>query len=360
MRSSLRRLALPDGPSLGAMTAAVMRGNGLVGRKVDRLFEGPSPITHVIYVIKENRTYDQVLGDVPAAGDGSPADGDPALALFGHGEAARRPGGPAQDVAPNHRALALRFGLFDRFFVNSEASADGHNWATAAYSSDYVDKAFRWNYSGRGRTYDYEGFNRLPDYEPASNLPPLLSLPLTADDVAAFMRRYVPYLNASRDVSEPDSLYIWDAAARAGVTYKSYGEFIGTVSADDIAALNARKQKTYPDISPTVATVPTKLALELAPQLDLPRLRHVDAGRHDHRQLSGGADDAGRGRAHPRRSRRTRASRGIRGSAPGSTSSRDTSPRSTRATTRCLRSRSCASRRTTRLGCAATTPRRSS
>jgi YVTN family beta-propeller protein len=262
MRSSLRRVPLPDGPALARMTTAVMRGNGLVGPKLDRLFPGASPITHVIYVIKENRTYDQVFGDIRASGDGTPADGDPSLALFGNGEAARRPGGPAQDIAPNHRALALRFGLFDRFFVNSEASADGHNWSTAAYSSDYVDKAFRWNYSGRGRTYDYEGFNRLPDYEPASSLPPLLTLPLTADDVAAFMRRYVPYLNGSRDVAEPDTLYIWDAAARAGVTYRSYGEFIGTVSADDIAALNARVQKTYPDVSPTVATVPTKLALE--------------------------------------------------------------------------------------------------
>ena len=68
------------------------------------------------------------------------------------GEAARRPGGPPQDITPNHRALALRFGLFDRFFVNSEASPDGHNWSTAAFSTDYVDKAFRWSYSGRGRS----------------------------------------------------------------------------------------------------------------------------------------------------------------------------------------------------------------
>ena len=262
MRASLRRLPLPDGPALAEMTTAVMRANGLIGPRTERLFPGPSPITHVIYVIKENRTYDQVFGDLPASGDGTPADGDPALALFGSGEAARRPGGPPQSIAPNHRALALRFGLFDRFFVNAEASPDGHNWSTAAYSSDYVDKAFRWDYSGRGRTYDYEGFNRLPDYEPVSRLGPVLTLPLSAGDVAAFMRRYVPYLNGSRDVAEPDSLYLWDAAARSGVSYKTYGEFVGTVSADDVAALNARKQKSYPDISPTLATVPTKAALE--------------------------------------------------------------------------------------------------
>ncbi len=262
MRSSIRRLVLPDGPDLAAMTTTVMRANGLMGPPVTSLFPGPSPITHVIYIIKENRTYDQVLGDVPASGDGTPADGSADLALFGTGDTARRHRGVPQSIAPNHRALALRFGLFDRFFVNAEASADGHNWSTAAYSSDYVDKAFRLNYSGRGRTYDYEGFNRLPDYEPPSELPPLLHLPVTAADVVGYMRGFVPYLNAQRDVSEPDTLYIWDAAAKAGVSYRSYGEFVGTMSAADVQALNARRRKTYPDISPTVAALPTKRALE--------------------------------------------------------------------------------------------------
>ena len=262
MRSSIRRLPLPDGAALATMTTAVMRANGLMGAPVPSLFSGPSPITHVIYVIKENRTYDQVLGDVPASGDGTPADGAPDLALFGSSDTARRHRDVPQSIAPNHRALALRFGLFDRFFVNAEASADGHNWSTAAYSSDYVDKAFRLNYSGRGRTYDYEGFNRLPDYEPPSELPPLLHLPVTAADVVRFMRSFVPYLNAQRDVAEPDSLYLWDAAAKAGLSYRSYGEFVGTMSAADVDALNARRRKTYPDISPTVAALATKRALE--------------------------------------------------------------------------------------------------
>ena len=203
MRSSIRRLPLPDGAALATMTTAVMRANGLVGAPVTSLFPGPSPITHVIYVIKENRTYNQVLGDVPASGDGTPADGAPELALFGTSDTARKHRGVPQSIAPNHRALALRFGLLDRFFVNAEASADGHNWSTAAYSSDYVDKAFRLNYSGRGRTYDYEGFNRLPDYEPPSELPPLLHLPVTAADVVRFMRSFVPYLNAQRESRSP-------------------------------------------------------------------------------------------------------------------------------------------------------------
>jgi len=262
MGSSIRRVSVPTGADLAQMTSTVFRVNGLVGPRVDRLFSGPSPIKHVIYVIKENRTYDQVFGDVAAAGDGTPADGDPALAIFGRGAAARRPGGPAQDISPNHRRLALRFGLFDRFFVNAEASPDGHNWSTAAMSSDYVDKAFRWQYSGRGRTYDYEGFNRLPGYEPASSLAPLLTLPATADDIANFMREYVPYLHGGRDAAEPDSLYLWDAAARAGLTYRNYGEFIGVISDGDVKSVNARTAKPYPDLSATAATVPTKRALE--------------------------------------------------------------------------------------------------
>src|SRR6185295_19678667 len=77
---------------------------------------------HVIYVIKENRTYDQILGDLPGG------DGDPSLAFF------------PREVSPNHHALAERFGIFDRFFVNAEVSAQGHNWSTSAYTTDYTEK----------------------------------------------------------------------------------------------------------------------------------------------------------------------------------------------------------------------------
>jgi len=101
---------------------------------------------------------------------GTPRMENPILQFSGVATAAQRPDGTRQVVTPNHRALAQRFGLFDRFFVNSEASPDGHNWATAAFSTDYVDKGFRWEYSDRGRTYDWEGFNRLPDYEPPGDL----------------------------------------------------------------------------------------------------------------------------------------------------------------------------------------------
>jgi hypothetical protein len=134
------------------------------------------PIQHVIYVIKENRTYDQVLGDLKNG------DGDTSLLFF------------PRPVTPNHHALAERFGVFDRFFVNAEVSPDGHNWSTAAYATDYLEKTVPSNYSGRGRSYDYEGTNRgkIPD-----------------DDVA-----------------EPSSGYLWNLAQRAGITFRNYGEYV--------------------------------------------------------------------------------------------------------------------------------------
>ncbi len=259
---------IPDERRLYEYTRSVMRNNGLLGREKRSIFpDGRSPFKHVIYVIRENRTYDQVFGDIAAAGNGSAADGDPSVAIFGGGEAARSPAGSAQNVTPNGHALAARFGLLDRFFVNAEASPDGHNWSTAAFSSDYVDKGFRWNYSRRGRTYDYEGFNRLPSYQapstqPPVSLPSVFNLPATETDVANFLKRYVPYLNGGRDISEPETLYLWDAAERAGLSYRSYGEFVATVSKADVAEVNTHKRKKYPDISPTVTAFAAKRSLE--------------------------------------------------------------------------------------------------
>ncbi|MFZ4628525.1 MAG: alkaline phosphatase family protein, partial [Blastocatellia bacterium] len=130
----------------------------------------PSPIKHVIYVIKENRTYDQVLGDLKEG------NGDPSLCLFG------------EDVTPNQHALAREFVLLDNFYVDAEVSADGHNWSMGAYATDYVEKTWPTNYSRRGRTYDYEG---------------------------------------SKKIARPTGGYIWDYCARAGISYRSYGEFVG-------------------------------------------------------------------------------------------------------------------------------------
>lgn len=98
-----------------------------------------SPIEHVIYVVKENRTYDQVLGDL---GKGN---GDPSLTLFN------------SDSAPNHKKLAREFTLLDNFYVNADVSADGHNWSTSAIAPDYVQKMWPNSYAGRRKHYDYEG-----------------------------------------------------------------------------------------------------------------------------------------------------------------------------------------------------------
>ena len=103
---NISALPEPDDPALVRYTQAVLRNNGLLGPRQSGLFSGASPIKHVIYVIRENRTYDQLLGDLEKSGNGTRADGDPQLAIFGSGEAAQRTGGTAQDITPNYRALA--------------------------------------------------------------------------------------------------------------------------------------------------------------------------------------------------------------------------------------------------------------
>jgi phospholipase C len=111
----------------------------VAGHPVPRSPGEKSPIEHVIYIVKENRTYDQVLGDL---GKGN---GDPSLTLFG------------EQVSPNHHKLAREFVLLDNFYVNSDVSADGHNWSTAAIAPDYVQKMWPNSYAGRRKHYDYEG-----------------------------------------------------------------------------------------------------------------------------------------------------------------------------------------------------------
>jgi YVTN family beta-propeller protein len=259
---TISQIAEPDPGTLARYTSQVMRNDGLVGATDVRLFAGTSPIRHVVYIIRENRTYDQVFGDVERSGNGQPADGDPDLAILGDGSAASRPGGAAQEITPNAHALAQRFGLLDRFFVNSEASPDGHNWTDAAFSSDYVDKAYRWNYSHRGRTYDFQGLNREPEIGVSPGQAPILPVPATPEDLSHLIQRYVPYLNGSRDVAEPETLYLWDAAARAGLTYRTNGELVATISQAEIDAFNRNRERDYPDVTPTVVAFPLKKTLE--------------------------------------------------------------------------------------------------
>ena len=167
-----------DGASLSAMSGRVARANNWDAASSRG---GYPPIRHVIYIIKENRTYDQVFSALPQG------DGDTTLLFF-----------PRQVSSPNHHALAERFGLYDRFFVNAEVSADGHNWSTAAYTTDYVQKTVPSNYSGRGRSYDYEGTNR----------------------------GRVPADDGDDDAAEPANGYLWDLAKRKGITFRNFGEFV--------------------------------------------------------------------------------------------------------------------------------------
>ncbi|MBI2403316.1 MAG: bifunctional YncE family protein/alkaline phosphatase family protein [Gemmatimonadetes bacterium] len=180
LSGTLTTLAPPQmlGPALVRHSATVRRANRWDQRA--RTGARYPPFEHVIYIIKENRTYDQVFGDMPQG------DGDSSLVFFGRA------------ISPNHHALADRFGLFDRFFVNAEVSPDGHNWSMAAYTTDYLQKTVPSNYSDRGRTYDWEGTNR----------------------------GRVPSDDGDDDVNEPASGYLWDLAQQAGISFRNYGEFV--------------------------------------------------------------------------------------------------------------------------------------
>jgi YVTN family beta-propeller protein len=193
-------LARVAGAELATLTQRVARANGWRDVKRDATYP---PFAHVIYIVKENRTYDQVLGDMPQG------DGDTSLVFF------------PRAISPNHHALADRFGLFDRFFVNAEVSPDGHNWSMAAYATDYLEKTVPSNYSQRGRTYDWEGTNR----------------------------DRVPSDEGAEDASEPANGYLWDLVQRKGLTFRNYGEFVIPAGVDT----NASMPSGYRGVKPFLA-----------------------------------------------------------------------------------------------------------
>ncbi len=162
----LERLSAPSGATLAAGLAQA-RANSRY-RPASRVAPLVAPIKHVIYVIKENRTYDEVLGDDPRG------NGDASLAIFG------------KRITPNVHRLADEFVLADDFQTDAEVSADGHNWSTAAYATDYVQKLWPSTYADRGRDYDYEGST----------------------------------------ASAPSAGYLWDDAIAHGVSVRDYGEFV--------------------------------------------------------------------------------------------------------------------------------------
>jgi DNA-binding beta-propeller fold protein YncE len=165
LNGSLRLLpSSMSAAQLTALTHRVVAANNWQPHPAVRSYP---PFKHVIYIIKENRTYDQVLGDMKEG------EGDPSLVYF-----------PDITVTPNHHALARRFGLFDRFFVNAEVSSQGHIWSTAAYVTDYGEKVIPSAYAGKRGDPDGE------------------------------------------DIDEPERGFLWTLAARSGVTFRDYGEMV--------------------------------------------------------------------------------------------------------------------------------------
>ena len=151
-----------------------MFSKGEAGNPIPEKIGNLSPIKHVFYIVKENRTYDQVLGDVKEG------NGDTSLVLFG------------EKITPNQHKLVKDFVLLDNFYVDGEVSADGHNWSLGAYANDYLEKNWVTSYGGRGGGYDAEG---------------------------------------TRKIANNKGDFIWGACKKAGVSYRTYGEF-----ADDYKA----------------------------------------------------------------------------------------------------------------------------
>ncbi len=145
-----------------------LMSQGETGNPVPMKVGDPSPIKYVFYVIKENRTYDQVLGDVKEG------NGDTSLCLFG------------EKYTPNQHKLAREFVLLDNFYVDGEVSADGHNWSMGAYATDYLEKTWPTSYGGRGGTYAAEG---------------------------------------NRAIANNKAGFFWDLCKRHKVSYRTYGEF---------------------------------------------------------------------------------------------------------------------------------------
>ena len=182
MLGSIARVDLQDAEShLASLTQDALASNRMLNTIPTMHFaSGSNPIHHVIYIIRENRGYDEMFGDIKEA------NGDPSLVMFG------------ESVSPNAHALARQFGVLDNFYVSAETSANGHIWSTAAISTDYTERTWQIGYRGSERLYDFAGVvsNGMP------------------------MQEGIP------DVDDPSTGYIWGDIARAGLTYRHYGEFV--------------------------------------------------------------------------------------------------------------------------------------
>ena len=182
LRGSIARLPIAATlEKLPQLTQVVERDNLLHSDPGTISFAGgKNPFKHVIYVIKENRTYDQILGDLKVG------DADPSLTMYG------------EDITPNEHKLALQFGVLDNFYDSGEVSGDGHLWSTAAITSDYNEKTWQIAYRGKERTYDFQG--QVADEYPLEHNQP--------------------------DIDDPSTGFLWDNLARNHVSFRDYGEFV--------------------------------------------------------------------------------------------------------------------------------------
>jgi DNA-binding beta-propeller fold protein YncE len=179
---------------LPRLTGEVLQANRMkaAAERISFAGSGRNPIKHVIYIIKENRTYDQIFGDLDQNGK-RVGNGDPSLTMYG------------ASITPNLHKLALQFGVLDNFFDSGEVSGDGHVWSNAAIGTDYLEKTWQQAYRGGERTYDFEG-------AVANGYPLLQKIP---------------------DVNEPKSGYLWGNLAAHHKTYYHFGEYISTIFCTD-------------------------------------------------------------------------------------------------------------------------------
>jgi YVTN family beta-propeller protein len=197
---------IPGEKELEETTKQVLKNNRLDGlaqsaeNPLAAIGRAAGKIQHVFYIIKENRTYDEVLGDIPAG------NGDPSLVLYG------------REITPNQHALAERFVLLDNLYACGEVSGDGWVWSTQGMADAYVIRNVPYNYSGRGRKFDFEGEN---------NGYPSGGLPGKGEDGKPLAEK-APFNKATPPISDVANTgrNIWDAAKDAGVSLRNYGFFL--------------------------------------------------------------------------------------------------------------------------------------
>ncbi|MGC2638106.1 MAG: beta-propeller fold lactonase family protein [Acidobacteriaceae bacterium] len=195
LHGSLATIDLPQATAqLPQLTEETIANNLMNAAQKTIAFQaGGNPIRHVIYIIKENRTYDQIFGDQGAG------DGDPSLTMYG------------EDITPNLHALARQFGVLDNFYDSGEVSGDGHVWSTAGITSDYTERTWQIAYRGHERVYDFEGVTEGG----------------------------YPLVEGIPDVNEPESGYLWTDLAQHGKSLYHFGEYISTEFCDKAGATPA-------------------------------------------------------------------------------------------------------------------------